>query len=104
MMRAPVTSRRELAAKRFAFTSAAMLAVVPFAMMLLPGTSAFGSRSILVTVGAIGAIGFTLGLAIMLGVSTICRDLADKRLSFYFAQPVAAPAIWFGKRAAAVVM
>jgi hypothetical protein len=100
-MSALVIARRELAAKRFVFITAAMLAIIPF---VLPGTGAFRNRSILVTIGAIGAIGFTLGLAIMLGVSTIGRDLADKRLSFYFARPVAAPAIWFGKLAAAVIM
>src|SRR5260370_34576724 len=101
-MSALVIARRELAEKRFVFLTAAIVALQPFWVILMP--SAFGRQSILATVGGVLAIGFTGGLAVVLGVSTIGRDLADKRLSFYFAKPVSAQAIWYGKLAAALLM
>ena len=103
-MSALVIARRELAEKRFVFATAALLSLFPFAFVALVPVTMSGGRSFLVSMSAMTAVGFTLGLATILGVSTIGRDLADNRLSFYFAKPITAPAIWFGKLAAAIIM
>jgi hypothetical protein len=97
-----VIARRELAEKRFVFLTAAIVALGPFGAMLTASSNS--PQSILVTAGGILAVGFAGGLAVVLGVSTVGRDLTDKRLSFYFAKPVAASAIWYGKLVATVVM
>src|SRR5258708_9269373 len=103
-MSALVIARRELAEKRFVFATAALLSLFPVAVVALVPRPMSGGRSFLVSMGAMPAVGFTPGLATVLGVSTIGRDLADSRLSFYFAKPITAPAIWFGKLAAAIIM
>lgn len=55
------------------------------------------SASILAaTVGAV--------LAVSLGSSVLARDLAERRLGFYFARPLSGWAIWAGKLAAALVL
>jgi len=99
-----VIARRELAEKRFVFVTAVVMALVPFVGLLLPGVSSWDPRTFVANVGGVVAVGFTLGLAVMLGTSAIGRDLSEKRLSFYFAKPVSPGSIWFGKLTAAFVM
>ncbi|HWS72846.1 MAG TPA: hypothetical protein VN605_12065 [Thermoanaerobaculia bacterium] len=99
-----VIARRELAEKRFVFfTAAALLLVMPL-ISLVQGATDWGPGAFIAAIGGIAAIGFTLSLAIMLGASVIGRDLADKRLSFYFAKPVSASSIWFGKVLASLIL
>src|SRR5258708_36359773 len=103
-MSALVIARRELAEKRFVFATAALLSLFPFAFVALVPVTMSGGRSFLVSMSAMTAVGFTLGLATILGVSTIGRDLSDNRLSFYFAKPITAPATLFGKMPATINM
>jgi len=96
-------ARRDLAERTSVFIAAAVLAVLPFVLPAVPGVRAFSYTDVVTTVGAIVAIGFTLGLALVLGVTMIGRDLSEKRMSFYFSKPLSASAIWFGKLIAAIV-
>ena len=103
-MNALVIARRELAEKRFIFFTAIALTLLPIVASFLPILGSVPRQMFLVTVGGIFAIGFTLTLAIMLGVSVVGRDLSEKRLSFYFAKPLASSSIWFGKLLASALL
>lgn len=96
-------ARRELAEKKFVLTAALALAAVVAIIPFLRGSSA-NWRSLYVVGSMILSAGFAAGLAVMLGVSIIGRELSDRRLSFYFTKPVAAPAIWFGKLIASALL
>jgi ABC-type transport system involved in multi-copper enzyme maturation permease subunit len=93
---------RELGEKRFVFAAAVAFAVLTLLFPLIPGIQAspteiiFGASAIMTN--------FVLGLAALLGASVIGRDLSEGRLSFYFARPVPASAIWFGKLLASGVL
>ncbi|HEX6096820.1 MAG TPA: hypothetical protein VF432_10895 [Thermoanaerobaculia bacterium] len=100
MRAAWIIAAREVREKSRLFLLCAALAVVPFAATLLPGTSGQAADTIAV-VGRILSATLGLGIAVTLGTS-IARDLAERRMSFYFSKPVSASAIWIGKAAAAV--
>lgn len=105
MRHALVIARRELGEKRFVALAAAAFAVLPFLLATIPVIRARSGSGEVIAIGAgLLAIGFTVGLALVLGVSTIGRDLVEGRLSFYFSRPVGAASIWFGKVAAAVAL
>jgi len=97
-----IFARREIVEKKFVFLTALALAVVPFAASLLPMRRIMGTGGVIVGVATVLAVAFTLGLAIALGSSMVSRELAERRLSFYFARPVSAVSIWLGKLGAAL--
>jgi hypothetical protein len=92
-------ARREIADRRVIFITAGVLAIVPFAVLLIPEVKRHGAGMVVAATGGFVALAYVLGLALLLGATFIGRELADKRLSFYFAKPVAASSIWFGKLA-----
>jgi ABC-type transport system involved in multi-copper enzyme maturation permease subunit len=94
---------RELAERRFFFATAAILALLPFAAALLPDANRLGYADfVAVTAGAL-AIGIPLAMALILGVTTIGRELAERRMSFYFSKPIGAVSLWIGKLLAALI-
>lgn len=97
-------ARRELAEKRFVLIVAVAFTLLGLLIPFAPGVRADQRSGALVMASSILAIGFTLGLAAILGASIIGRELSDGRLSFYFTKPVPAPAIWFGKLAGAWIL
>jgi ABC-type transport system involved in multi-copper enzyme maturation permease subunit len=99
-----VIARRELVEKRFVFVAAIAFAILSIIIPLVPGVHAGQRSGALVVSSMLLSIGFAIGLAAILGGSIIGRELSDGRLSFYFAKPVPAPAIWFGKLIAATVL
>ena len=88
---------RELRERSFVFITAAVAAVVPFLAAMLPRTRSESPLTVILVMGSVLAVGFTIALSIVLGGSIVARELVDKRMSFYFSKPVSAPAIWFGK-------
>ena len=103
MTHALAIARRDLADRTSVFIAAAVLAVVPFVLTVVPGMSSFNYMDVITTTGGLLSVGFTLGLALVIGVTMIGRDLSEKRMSFYFSKPISAPSIWFGKLLAAVI-
>jgi ABC-type transport system involved in multi-copper enzyme maturation permease subunit len=99
-----VIARRELAEKYFVLLTAAGLLLVMPLISLVDGATDWGPGAFIATIAGVAAIGYTLALAILLGTSMIGRDLSDKRLSFYFAKPVSASSIWFGKVLASLIL
>lgn len=102
MNNALVIAAQELSARRFVLIMAAVLALIPFAALLLPGVAVHGAPTVIATAGGFVALAYILGLSLVLGVTFVARDLTDKRLSFYFSKPVGATALWFGKLAGTV--
>lgn len=102
MNNALVIAAQELSARRFVLITAAVLALIPFAVLLLPGVAAHGVPTVIATAGGFVALAYILGLSLVLGATFVARDLTDKRLSFYFSKPVDATALWFGKLAGTV--
>jgi ABC-type transport system involved in multi-copper enzyme maturation permease subunit len=92
---------RELRDRSRLFLIAAVMAVVPFlAALALRRDRQMGMAAIALVLG----VAYTGALALMLGVSTIGRELTEKRLPFLFARPVSPAAIWFGKAVAAFLI
>ncbi|HSS76959.1 MAG TPA: hypothetical protein VLV54_09455 [Thermoanaerobaculia bacterium] len=95
---------REIVERWLLLVAALALGIVPLAAPLLPGMPA-APPSVARSGAALGlALIASLLLALLLGGSVIARDLAEGRLSFYFARPLPAAAIWAGKLAAATVL
>ncbi|GAC1437668.1 MAG: hypothetical protein NVSMB68_09610 [Thermoanaerobaculia bacterium] len=96
-------AERELRERSFVFVTAAVIALTPFMFATLRTTRTLGPRAAIIVIGSIAAVGMTLALAVVLGGSMVGGELSDRRMSFYFAKPVSASAIWFGKLAGAFV-
>lgn len=98
-----VIAARELRESTRVFAICAILATLPFLATLLPGAQ--GNREdVIAAVGGFLSIAVGLGLAVVLGATTIGRELTERRMSFYFAKPVSPAAIWFGKATAALAI
>lgn len=95
-----VIASRELREKSRLFIVGAALSLLPFVAMISDGSR----QEALVMAAAIFAVVVGLGVAIMFGASTIAGELVERRLSFYFAKPIAPAALWFGKMIAALLM
>jgi hypothetical protein len=94
---------REVRELRMVFVGAAIIGVLPLAPFIWPAGPA-GVHARAVGAAIFGAI-VACGLASVVGTTILGRDLADRRLGFYFARPVSGFGIWAGKVAggAAVV-
>lgn len=95
---------RELSEHRMLPLLALGLGIVSLAAPWLPGVpraSSVEARSALVLALALGLSAVS---AIFLGGSVISRDLAERRLGFYFGRPLAGWEIWAGKMVAAVAL
>lgn len=96
-------ARRDLSERLPVFATAAVLSVMPFVITLVRGLRGINRVDIITAIGTVGAVGFSLALALILGVSMISRDLTEKRMSFYLSKPLSATSIWFGKVIAALL-
>ncbi|HYC58717.1 MAG TPA: hypothetical protein VEK79_04050 [Thermoanaerobaculia bacterium] len=100
MKAAVLIASRELRDRSRLFVIAAAMAIVPFAAVF---TVRENRPLAIATVAAFIAAAYTCSLALMLGVSTVGRELTERRLSFLFAKPVSAPSIWAGKAVSALL-
>jgi hypothetical protein len=103
MSAAAVIFARELREKSRLFLICAALALVPFLATLLPSARAHRGDVIAIVGGAL-ALCIGTGVALAMGTSVIARDLAERRLSFYFARPVRPAELWIGKAAASLAV
>lgn len=92
-------ARREIAERRGVFVAAAVLGLLPFLAPLLPVWRRFGAQEVRLYTAAFFAVAFAAALSLLLGASTIGRDLSERRLGFYFSRPISSGAIWAGKLA-----
>jgi hypothetical protein len=94
-------ARREIAERRSVFAAAAVLGLLPFLASLVPVWRRDGAPEARLYTAAFFAVAFAAALSLMLGASTIGRDLSERRLGFYFTRPISSGAIWAGKLAGA---
>lgn len=95
--------QREIVERRLLAAAALGLALFPLALPLLPG--ARGNPSDLRIASAVVlALLLSGALALILGGSIIARDVAERRIGFYFARPLSGSALWAGKLVAAFVL
>ncbi len=95
---------REIVERRLFAVAALALGLIPPMVPLLPGMPAASPAELRSGVALGLALVLTFVFALLLGGSVIVRDLAERRLGFYFARPLAGGAIWAGKLAAAVAL
>jgi hypothetical protein len=96
--------RREVEERRLLLLAAVAAGFFPFFLPFLPGFE--GRDPADVRGGAALALSVVVAgvLALGLGATVIAGDLAERRLGFYFARPVAGWALWGGKLAGAAVL
>jgi len=99
-----VVAARELIERRNAFLAAAVASVLPFVAPLAPWLRSPQVGEVRGAAALVMAAGLSCGLALVYGSSTIGRDLAERRLGFYFNRPLSPLAIWGGKFLAGVVL
>jgi hypothetical protein len=100
MNAAVLIASRELRDRSRLFLIAVALSVTPFlAALTIREHRQLGIAS----VAGFLAVAYSCSLALALGVSSIGRELTERRMSFFFAKPVSAPAIWLGKAAAGLL-
>lgn len=93
--------KREIEERRTLLFGALVLSLFPFGFALLPGTTQQDAAHYRLQFAALVATIAAAATAVAVGGSAIARDLAERRLSFYFERPISNWAIWGGKTAAA---
>jgi hypothetical protein len=96
--------QREIAEHRMFLAAGVLVGLMPLALPLIPGTQ--GTPPAELRAGAAAILAALLGItvAIIVGGSALTRDLAERRLGFYFSRPISGLSIWGGKMAAAVLV
>ena len=90
-------TRREIVERRNVWVAAGVASLIPIVFPLVPGMQDEPAREVQAIAAFALAGAFCAGLAIVLGASVVGRELADRRLGFYFSRPLSAVAIWAGK-------
>jgi hypothetical protein len=88
-------ARREVRERLFLFAAATTSSLGAIALQHAPGLP--GLRAVGEYVGMAVAIAFPIATALAVGASVVARDVAERRLSFYFARPLSAASLWAGK-------
>ena len=98
-----VIAGRELREKSRIVLICGFLAVLPFVTAALPFNR--GHRATMIPIiGGFLSVAMALGLAVVLGATTVMTDLVQRRGSFYFSKPVSASALWLGKAGASILI
>lgn len=93
---------REVLARRLVFPVALGAGFVPLVGSLAYGWSAPDAALGRLLVGTVAATALSIAFALLLGGSVIVGETSEKRISFFYARPISAAAIWSGKLLAAV--
>jgi hypothetical protein len=88
---------REVAERRLLVAASLLLGLVPLAAPWMPGAGHLERADVRSGTAVALAVCFSFGLALLLGASVVSRDLAERRLGFYFSRPIGGWAIWSGK-------
>ena len=97
-------AERELRERKMVLAAALVGGLLPLAIPLLPWLSRHSARETRGVTALVVAASFGVGLALAFGASMIARDLRERRLGFYFARPLSAAAIFFGKLVAGLLL
>lgn len=103
MKQALVIAEREIREKSRILLVSAAVATLPFLGALLP-TSRGHRLEVIAVMGGFLAAALGLGVAVALGVTVVGNELAQRRMSFYFARPLSASSVWIGKAGASILI
>jgi len=95
---------REITERRSLLVAAAVASFVPLAVPFVPSLGRLGPADVRLAVATMMAVGIAVVLALFLGSTIVGRDLAENRMGFYFARPLSAAAIWWGKLGTAFLL
>ena len=95
---------REVSERRMLALLALGLGLLPLVLPWLPGVARENPAELRSALALALALGLSAVTAILVGGSVISRDLAERRLGFYFSRPLAGWKIWAGKLGAAVAL
>ncbi|HSN89487.1 MAG TPA: hypothetical protein VL025_22170, partial [Thermoanaerobaculia bacterium] len=96
--------RREVAERWLIAVAALLLGLVPLLAPLLPLGSHLQGPDIRGGTALALALILSYVLALVLGSTVLARDLAERRLAFYFSRPLPGWAIWAGKLGGAALL
>ncbi|HVE65531.1 MAG TPA: hypothetical protein VNC59_03040, partial [Thermoanaerobaculia bacterium] len=97
-------TKREIVERRNVWVAAAVTSLIPIVFPLVPGMQGEPAGEVQAIAAFALAGAFCAGLAIVLGASVVGRELADRRLGFYFSRPLSAFAIGAGKFLGALLL
>lgn len=104
-MRAMIhVAARELVERKLIFVACFVMGLMTLAFPLVPGIEGENPKTVITFAGVTGGLGVGVALALMMGATVLSRDLAERRLSFYFAKPLSHWTIWGGKIVGAILM
>ncbi len=96
--------RREIVEKRGIFFGATLVGLGALAAPVFPSTHRYPASEVRLAAALFLAAAFASALSVILGSTTIGRDLSERRIGFYFARPISSGAIWAGKLAGAAAL
>jgi hypothetical protein len=91
-------ARREIEEHRIALLAALVAGLLAAGAPLLPFHGG-NPGEVREAVAVFVALAFAAGLSISLGSSVLSREIANRRIGFFFARPISSAAIWGGKLA-----
>jgi len=91
-------ARREIDEHRIALLAALVAGLLAAGAPLLPFRGG-NPREVREAAAVFVALAFAAGLSISLGSSVLSREIANRRIGFFFARPISSAAIWGGKLA-----
>ncbi|HPW56909.1 MAG TPA: hypothetical protein PLP31_14345 [Thermoanaerobaculaceae bacterium] len=97
-------AQREVVDRRMWLLAALAAGLIPMAAPLLPWVDAGSVAEARSMLASVLAATLTAAGTLALGLSMVGSDLAERRLGFYFARPLSAGAIWWGKLAASFLI
>lgn len=96
-----IVAAREISERKGIFIAAAVASLLPLLAPLIPGTPVSQAPEARGIYALTLAVAFGAGTAVVLGATIVARELAERRISFFFSRPIPSLAIWGGKTLAA---
>jgi hypothetical protein len=105
LRRVAALAAREIAERRMVLGAALAAGLIPLIVPLFASWGPVPAGDARDVAAALVALGFVLGTPLLVGGSLFGRDLAERRMGFYFSRPISGGGLWAGKNlgAAAVV-
>ena len=97
-------TERELRERRLVLVGAFLIGLLTLATPLLPTVHSERPIVVINAMAIILALLVSVGVAILAGGSAIGRDLAERRMGFYFSRPLGSLSIWGGKMLGALLL